>query len=45
MEEQHMDEQDDTSSNPLADQHLPVAGEVTPEDGNRNPDISDNMEV
>ena len=37
-----MDDNDDTASNPLADEHLPVGGEVGDEDDTA-PDISDDF--
>lgn len=42
-----MDNDNDASSNPLSDDHLPVAGEVSDENGETdiNPDISDDIDL
>lgn len=38
-----IEEDDDTASNPLADTHLPVAGEVESKPGDDAPDINQDM--
>lgn len=39
------DEQNDATSNPLSDEHLPVGGEVDTSDGDINPDISNDIDL
>lgn len=45
MNDEDVYEEDDTASNPLSSDHLPVSGEIVPEDGDINPDINEDMIV